>query len=65
MLDKISMYKELVIIPLEEKREELRKEILTATVFSKGKKMKLLQKYDELLQEKYQKLEEMMESKRE
>ena len=61
MLDKISMYKELVIIPLEEKREELREEILTATVFSKGKKMKLLQKYDELLQEKYQKLEEMME----
>ena len=61
MLDKISMYKELVIIPLEEKRDELRKGILTATVFSKGKKMKLLQKYDELLQEKYQKLEEMME----
>lgn len=61
MLDKISMYKELVIIPLEEKREELREEILTATVFSKGKKMELLQKYDELLQEKYQKLEEMME----
>ncbi len=61
MQDKISMYKKLIIMPIEEKRNSLRKEILKENIFSKSKKMDLLKKYDELLIQKYQKLEELIE----
>lgn len=60
--DKVSMYKQWVIMPLEEKRNALRKEILKENVFSRSKKLAILKKYDALLIEKYQKLEEMIEN---
>ena len=61
MSDKINMYKNVVIMPIEEKRNLLRKEILKENIFMKSKKIDLLKKYDALLIEKYQKLEEMIE----
>ena len=64
MSDKISVYRELVIIPIEEKRNRLRKEILKENVFFKSKKMDLLKKYDQLLIEKYQRLEELLEKEK-
>ena len=37
MSDKINMYKKLVIMPIEEKRNKLRKEILKENIFTKSK----------------------------
>ncbi len=61
MLDKVSMFREYVIMPIEEKRNQLRKEILKENIFSRSQKMRILKKYDELLIEKYQKLEKLIE----
>lgn len=65
MSDKISMYKQCVIMPLEEKRNQIRKEILQENIFSKSKKFCILKKYDALLMKKYQKLEELIEEEKE
>lgn len=58
------MYKQCVIMPIEEKRNKLRKEILRENIFSKSNKMKILKRYDALLIEKYQKLEALMEEEK-
>ena len=55
------MFREYVIMPIEEKRNQLRKEILKENIFSRSQKMRILKKYDELLIEKYQKLEKLIE----
>lgn len=58
--DILNSYMEYVIKPIEEKRNSLQKEIDKGSILTKKKRQQYLDKYDDLLFEKYKNLEKLM-----